>query len=60
VRVHLAGPAAPAADAYPEDTWLRVEGRIVPLPPDSAVDFVPELTVSDVTRIDPPENPYAY
>lgn len=59
-RVHLAGPAAPATDAYPEDTWLRVEGRIVPLPPDPAADFVPELTVSGVTRIDPPDNPYAY
>jgi uncharacterized repeat protein (TIGR03943 family) len=59
-RLHLMGPAAPAKDSFPENTWLRVEGRIVPLPPDPPVTFVPDLIVSGVTRIDPPDNHYSY
>lgn len=59
-RIRLRGPEAAAAAPYPDDTWLRVEGRVVPLPPDTTASFVPDLTVTTVARVDAPDNPYAY
>lgn len=59
-RVHLSGPALVQAATYPEDTWLRVEGTIVPGTSQLATNFVPTLMVSQVTRIDKPANTYAY
>ncbi|MCB1264071.1 MAG: TIGR03943 family protein [Mycobacterium sp.] len=59
-RLHLSGPAAAKAASYPEETWLRVEGTVVPKPSDAAGLSTPTLTVSAVTPIEAPRNPYAY
>ncbi len=59
-RLHLRGPAAAIAADYPEETWLRVEGTVVPAPSDVAGLSTPTLTVSAVTPIEAPQNPYAY
>lgn len=59
-RLHLRGPAAATAATYPEETWLRVEGTVVPKPSDMAGLSTPTLTVSAVTPIEAPQNPYAY
>lgn len=59
-RLHLRGPAAATAATYPEETWLRVEGTVVPRPSDIAGLSTPTLTVSAVTPIEAPQNPYAY
>lgn len=50
-RIHLGGPAADEAEGYPDDTWLRVQGRVA---------SGPTLEVVSVTRIDAPANTYAY
>jgi uncharacterized repeat protein (TIGR03943 family) len=59
-RVHLDGPAAAKAAAYPENTWLRVEGQVAPHQIDPTARSIPTLTISNVNRIDPPANSYAY
>lgn len=59
-RLHLRGPAAARAAEFPEETWLRVEGTVVPKPSDDPGLSVPTLTVSAVTPIEAPRNPYAY
>ncbi|VBA45395.1 TIGR03943 family putative permease subunit [Mycobacterium attenuatum] len=59
-RLHLRGPAAAIAATYPEETWLRVEGTVVPSPSDVAGLSTPTLTVSAVTPIEAPRDPYAY
>lgn len=59
-RLHLRGPAAANAADYPEETWLRVEGTVVPRPSDVAGLSTPTLTVSAVTPIEAPRDPYAY
>ena len=59
-RLHLRGPAAAAAATYPEETWLRVEGTVVPRPSDVAGLSTPILTVSALTPIEAPRDPYAY
>jgi uncharacterized repeat protein (TIGR03943 family) len=59
-RVHLGGQAATTAATFSENTWFRVEGQIAPHPPDPAATSVPTLTVSSMTRIDPPANTYAF
>jgi uncharacterized repeat protein (TIGR03943 family) len=59
-RVHLTGPAATAAAGFPEDTWLKIEGQIVPGSSHAEDGFVPTMAVSNVTRIDKPANTYAY
>ena len=59
-RLHLAGPGATAAANYPEDTWLRIEGSIVPGSSTTATSFVPTMAVTSVTKIDRPANTYAY
>ena len=59
-RLHLGGPAAATAATYPEETWVRVEGTVVPKPSDVSGLWVPTLTVSAVTPIEAPKNPYVY
>jgi uncharacterized repeat protein (TIGR03943 family) len=59
-RIHLSGPAVAEAAGYPEDTWLQVEGTVVPGTSDAATNFIPTMAVSRVTRIDKPANTYAY
>ena len=31
-RIHLRGPAAAQAAGLPDNTWLRVEGEVIPAP----------------------------
>jgi uncharacterized repeat protein (TIGR03943 family) len=59
-RVHLSGAAAAEAAGYPDDTWLQVEGTVVPGTSTVSTNFVPTVAVSRVTRIDKPANTYAY
>ena len=59
-RVHLTGPAAAAAAAHPEDTWLRIRGQVVPGSSHAEDGFIPTLAVESVTPIDKPANTYAY
>ncbi|HZA12316.1 TIGR03943 family putative permease subunit [Mycobacterium sp.] len=59
-RVHLDGPAAATAADFPEDTWLRVEGTVVPGSSNAATSFVPTMRVTSMAKIDRPANTYAY
>jgi uncharacterized repeat protein (TIGR03943 family) len=59
-RIHLSGPAVAEAAGYPEDTWLQVEGTVVPGTSVASTNFIPTIAVSSVTRIDKPANTYAY
>jgi uncharacterized repeat protein (TIGR03943 family) len=59
-RVHLSGPSAEQAAGYPEDTWLRVEGTVVPGSSMPSTNYVPTIAISQVARIDKPANTYAY
>lgn len=59
-RIHLSGPAVQIAAGYPEDTWLQVEGTVVPGTSAAATNYIPTLAVSSVKRIDKPANTYAY
>jgi uncharacterized repeat protein (TIGR03943 family) len=59
-RVHLSGPAVAEASGYPEDTWLQLEGTVVPGTSVASTNFIPTMAVSKVTRIDKPANTYAY
>jgi uncharacterized repeat protein (TIGR03943 family) len=59
-RIHLSGPAAAEAAGYPEDTWLQLEGTVVPGTSSISTNFIPTMAVSRVTRIDKPANTYAY
>ena len=56
-RVRLTGPPL---TAYPDDTWLRVEGKVVPGSSTAQTSFVPTISVSSATKIDKPANTYAY
>jgi putative membrane protein len=55
-RIHLSGNVF----GYAEDTWLRVEGRIVPGTSNPSTNFVPTLQVTRATPIPKPANTYAY
>ncbi len=57
-RIHLGGPAAAQAARLPDNTWLRVEGKVTPPQPNSP--RIPTLQATAVTRIDAPANPYDY
>jgi uncharacterized repeat protein (TIGR03943 family) len=59
-RLHLSGPGAAAAANYPDDTWLQVMGTVNAGSSTAATNFVPTMTVADVTKIDRPANTYAY
>jgi uncharacterized repeat protein (TIGR03943 family) len=59
-RLRLSGPAAPQVAAYPENTWLTVEGKIPAGQRDSAGRMIPTMDVFRESRIDPPANPYVY
>jgi putative membrane protein len=59
-RIHLAGAAVAEAAGYPEDTWLQIEGTVVPGTSTLSTNFIPTMAVSRVTRIDKPANTYAY
>lgn len=59
-RIRLSGPGADTAARFGEETWIRVEGEVVPGSADASNDFIPTLTAASVTRIDKPANTYAY
>jgi putative membrane protein len=59
-RIHLSGTGATAAAGYPDDTWLQIEGQIVPGSSHAEDGFIPTLAVASVTRIDKPAHTYAY
>lgn len=58
-RIHLSGPTAPELANYPEQTWLKVEGTVVPGATDGDSTSIPTLQVQTATRIDAPANVYA-
>ncbi len=55
-RVHLSGNIS----AYPDDTWLRVEGRVVQGSSNPSTHFIPTLEVTRAVPIPKPANTYAY
>jgi uncharacterized repeat protein (TIGR03943 family) len=57
-RVHLTGAAA--TGGHPEDTWLRVEGRIQPGSSHADDGFVPTMVVTRATVVEKPRNAYSY
>jgi putative membrane protein len=59
-RIHLRGPAAGGAAGLPDNTWLRVQGQVIPGPRQPNSPAIPVLQATAVTRIDAPPNPYAY
>jgi uncharacterized repeat protein (TIGR03943 family) len=59
-RIHLSGAAVAEAAGYPEDTWLQLEGTVVPGTSTASTNFIPTMAVSTVTRIEKPANTYAY
>jgi putative membrane protein len=59
-RIHLRGPAAGGAAGLPDNTWLRVQGQVIPAPQQPNSPAIPVLQATAVTRIDAPPNPYAY
>lgn len=59
-RIHLRGPAASNASGLPDNTWLRVQGQVIPAPQQPNSPAIPTLQATAVTRIDAPPNPYAY
>ena len=59
-RIHLEGPAAPTAAGYAENTWIQVQGQVIPGPPDSTGRAIPSLAISNVQRINPPANTYDF
>jgi uncharacterized repeat protein (TIGR03943 family) len=59
-RIHLSGVPAAEALGYPADTWLQLEGSVVPGTSKASTDFIPTLAVASVQRIAKPANTYAY
>ncbi|GLY69963.1 TIGR03943 family putative permease subunit [Amycolatopsis taiwanensis] len=55
VTVRLDG-AEPAG--YPDDTWLRVTGQVVPGTATRANRYTPDLTVTAFQRVPAPQDPY--
>jgi len=58
-RIHLRGPAASDLKNYPEETWLRVEGTMIPGEANGDSTSIPTLRVQAATRIEAPANAYA-
>ncbi|MFM8598563.1 MAG: TIGR03943 family putative permease subunit [Mycobacterium sp.] len=58
-RIHLRGALAQEAEFLPDQTWVRVEGKVVSAPADGDSTAIPTLEVASVAEIAPPENTYA-
>lgn len=58
-RIHLAGPAVAKVRGFPEHTWVRVEGTLVPGPTHGDSSAIPTLQVTAATETDAPANVYA-
>lgn len=59
-RLHMRGPGAAEATRFPEETWLRVEGTVLPEPQAQSGLAIPTLTVTALTPIEAPKHPYGY
>jgi uncharacterized repeat protein (TIGR03943 family) len=61
-RVHLAGAAADEAGQLADNTWVRVEGVVIPpvAGADPAAVEMPTMTVSTMATIPAPADTYAY
>jgi len=57
-RLRLTGPAAAEVVNYPDNTWLSVEGTVLPGQRFTELESVPAIQVTKVTPIDPPKTPY--
>lgn len=58
-RIHLRGAGAGPARSYPEYTWLRVEGTVLPGRADGDSSAVPTMDAATITEIDAPADVYA-
>ena len=58
-RIHLSGPEVSGLAVLPEQTWLRVEGVVIPTVPEGDSTAVPTMEVHQATRIEAPANVYA-
>lgn len=58
-RIHLRGPAVTDLKNYPDETWVRLEGTLVPHAANGDSTVVPTLEVESVSRIAAPANAYA-
>ncbi len=56
-RARLSGPAAGAAAALPDGSWVRVRGTVTDLLQHTAV---PEFGIDSVEQVPEPENTYAF
>ncbi len=59
-RITLDGPAAEQVSELPEDTWVRVEGKVPAGQDDSSLSTVPVMIVESAQQIEQPENTYVY
>jgi uncharacterized membrane protein YcgQ (UPF0703/DUF1980 family) len=57
MKVALTGELA---SRLPDDQWIRVNGRLRPGSATQANEYTPTLTVSSLTTITAPEDPYEY
>jgi uncharacterized repeat protein (TIGR03943 family) len=55
-RIHLTGNVG----QHPDDTWLKVQGKVVPGSSSPSTNFVPTMEVTSATPIAKPRNTYAY
>lgn len=60
-RIHLGGPAYAQAAALPDETWVSLQGKVIPYQQGDTTSKrkTPTLEVLELTRIDPPANKYA-
>ncbi|HEX2214274.1 MAG TPA: TIGR03943 family protein [Mycobacterium sp.] len=59
-QIRLSGPAAGQLAAYPDNTWVSVEGKVPAGQDDPSGRTIPVMEVLSQSRTDPPANPYAY
>ena len=55
-RMHLTG----AVGLHPNDTWLKVQGKVIPGSSSPSTNFVPTMEVTSADPIPKPRNTYAY
>ena len=55
-RIHLTGGIGP----HPHDTWLKVQGKVIPGTSSPSTNFVPTMEVTRADPIPKPRNTYAY
>ncbi len=58
-RIHLGGAMATQAARLPDQTWLRVEGMVIPASANGDSTVIPTLEVTALTPIDEPADTYA-